>query len=170
MSTIQISRVEGPSVTRPPNKDEKSGEGVDKERTSDSATPVKPETSSSYIPWIIGLASVAVGLLGYILSEQKVKSSLSGIGALGFGATLTSLVKRFQAKGEKAVGWLEGKGVWIFGLISAGLAAIPLYLTDDKFKGSLLPAGGAILGGLLGWIFEPIRHAVGLPTGKAVER
>lgn len=123
-------------------------------------------SGNTYVPWIIALASVAVGLLGYILSEQKVKSSLSGLGALGLGATVTSLVKRFQVQGEKAAGWLEGKGAWITGLISTGLGAIPLYLTDDKFKGSLLPIGGAVLGGLLGWVFEPIRQAVGLPTEK----
>lgn len=121
---------------------------------------------NKHIPWIVGLGSIVVSLVGYILTEQKVKGALSSLGALGLGATVTSLVKSMNTKGDKAVGWLGGKGAWITGLVSAALGTISLYLTDDKLKGSLLTIGGGVLGGLLGWMLEPVRTAVGLPTTK----
>lgn len=133
---------------------------------SPSSPPPPNPKSSSHVPLIVGLISVVAGLGGYILSEQKFKTTLSGLGALGLGATVTSFIKSFQAKGEKTVGWLEGKGALITTGVSALLGGIPLYLTDDKFKGSLLPIGGAVLGGLLGYLFEPVRKLVGLPTEK----
>ena len=128
-----------------------------------------PESNeqNKFIPWIVGLAGAVIGLGGYIFSGEKVKGFLSGIGALSLVGTVVAAIKRAGVEGDKALGWLDGKGSWITGIGGAVLAGIPFLMSQEKVKGSITPIGLGIIGGVLAWFSQTARSAFGLPTEPA---
>ncbi|GEM_PF-5111592 len=138
--------------------------------SADTKDKTKPgNEQNKFIPWVLGLAGAVIGLSGYIFNGEKVKGFLSGIGAFGLVGTIVAAVKRAGVEGDKTLGWLEGKGAWITGIGGAILSGIPFLMTQDKVKGSIVPIGLGIIGGVLAWFSQTAQSAFGLPTALAAQ-
>ena len=122
---------------------------------------------------VIGLGGAVLALGGYLFSENKFKSSLFGIGALGIGGALASAFKPIRelvgfAKNtaDSTKGWANDSAKWITGLGSAALALLGFYVNEEKVKPSVVAVGALGIGAVLASAFGPIRTLFGFPDAE----
>lgn len=147
---------------------------------TDAVRKQKTENSNDGKGWgsgfgkvVIGLGGAVLALGGYLFSENKFKSSLFGIGALGIGGALASAFKPIRelvgfAKSNvtSAKGWANDSGKWIAGLGSAVLALLGFYVNEEKVKPSVIAVGALGIGAVLASAFGPVRTLFGFPDGE----
>ena len=151
-------------------QEEQSGNGANSQKVVRRVPQAQPASTEKVTGGIVGLIGAVISLGGLLWTGEKGKGLFSGIGALGLGGTIVSAIKRGMVEGQKALGWMGGKGSWIMGGASALLAAVPFFMSEHKGKTSLIDIGFGIVGGVLAWFFEPIRTLFGLPTALGSKR
>lgn len=151
-------------------QEEQSGNGANPQKVVRRVPQAQPANTEKVAGGIVGLIGAVISLGGLLWTGEKGKGLFSGIGALGLGGTIVSAIKRGMTEGQKALGWLDGKGAWIMGGVSALITAVPFFMSEHKGKTSLIGVGFGIIGGVLAWFFEPIRALFGLPTALNSKR
>ena len=146
-------------------KEKKVKKEDDSEEKKPPPDPNASSNSNKLIPTVIGLAGAVVGLSGFIMSEQKVRNFLSGLGGLGIVGTIAALVKRNAIDADKRQdGWQNGWGKWIVGAGSVLIGGIPFLSTENKKSASAAVIGFGAVGAVLAYCFEPVRNVLGLPA------